>query len=375
MRDPLHRLALRNIRIVATLYLLVLIVATHWPKLRIVAGDAPIDKLMHFAGFGLAAVAVYLAQWCVRWWVLLVVMLAFTLLDEITQSTLSYGRVFSFADIVAGWLGVVVVVALVHGFRPVGGRQARKRRQLWIDGAASLLARPAPWMIICMSGALGAMVGGVLLITLDSIYPRPHPNRAMLMGALVGGLGLAHWTFEVGLRRELRLIRSERRCGGCGAGQDPKDHPSDGMVCCSSCERRTPSIDWELPTSLSQGLLIHAIFRPLLIAGICLLVLVAGWGSLLGVRDQPLIIDFEVWWRQLGYESQGVVDLTVGGLLVAGVISAFRGRLARAVDRQDVRCLACGQDLNGVPSHDGHGRCPECGERFSESESDVCSST
>ncbi len=373
MQGPLHRLALRNIRLVAGLYLLVLIVLTHWPKLEVVSDGPPIDKLMHFIAFGLAACAVFLAQWCVRWWVLLPVMLGFTLLDEITQATLSTGRVYSGADIVAGWLGVLVVVALVHAFRPLGGPSAMYRRQQWLDGASSLLARPAPWMIIFISGALGALVGGVILVTLDSYYPRPHPARAMLLGALVGSLGLAHWTFEGGLRRELQLMRQQRRCAGCGAPQDAEGLSEDAELACPACGHANRVIDWEPQTTLSKGLLIHAIFRPLITSGLCLLLLVVTWGVLVGFRDDPRVIDFDLWWRQLGYESQAVMDLTVGGLLAALTISGFRRRVARAVGLQASRCLACGQDLHGLSTSGGLGRCPECGQWFSEIESDVCS--
>ena len=111
MQGSLHRLAVRNIRLVAGFYLLVLIVMTHWPKLQIVTDGQPIDKLMHFIGFGLAACAVHVAQWCVRWWVLLLVMFGFTFLDEVTQATLSIGRVYSFADIVVITHAVVYSIA------------------------------------------------------------------------------------------------------------------------------------------------------------------------------------------------------------------------------------------------------------------------
>ena len=373
MQGSLHRLALRNIRLVAGFYLLVLIVMTHWPKLQIVTDGQPIDKLMHFIGFGLAACAVHVAQWCVRWWVLLLVMFGFTFLDEVTQATLSIGRVYSFADIVAGWLGVLVVVALAVAFRPMGGACSRLRGQQWLDGAASLLARPSPWMIIFMSGALGALVGGVILGTLDGYYPRPHPARAMLLGGLVGSLGLAHWTFEGGLRRELRLIRQQRRCAGCGAPQEAEGLSEDAMLSCPTCGRQNRVVDWEPQTTLSKGLLIHAIFRPLLTSGFCLLLLVVFWGVMVGFRNDPRVVDFDLWWRQMGYESQAVMDLTVGGLLAALTINGFRRRVAKAVDLQASRCLACGQDLHGLPTSGGFGRCPECGQWFSKIESDVCS--
>ena len=375
MSGPLLRSTLRHLRTVAGLYLLVLVVMTHWPRLQVVSGDAPVDKLMHFVGFGFAAAAVFLARWCVRWWLLLPVMFGFTLLDEITQSMFSTGRVYSFADVVAGWMGVVTVVALVQSFRPLGGTPSLRRRTRWLEGAVSLLARPGPWLLICLAGVIGAIAGGYALVSLDGIFPRPHPGRAVLMGALVGGLGLAHWVFEVGHRRELRGIREERRCHGCGFPRGPDAQSSGQVVDCPQCGRSSRTLEWEPCAPLSRSLLIHAAFRPLLVSGLALLLLLALWGGLIGLRDYPAVISFDLWWRQLGYESQGVVDLAVGGLLAALTIDGFRRRVALAVDRQASRCLACGQDLNGVPISCGQGRCPECGVPFSVDQSDVCSAT
>ena len=370
MSDPLRRSALRHVQIAVCAYLLILIVATHWPKLEVNPVGAPIDKLLHFLAFGLMTIALSFAQWFTRWWTLLLAAAVFTILDELTQSLFSTGRHFSMADAAAGWMGVIVAVALVQAFGPVGGPGARERRERWIDAAASLLARPAPWLLIGISGALGVLVGGFVLLLLDGFYPRPHPARALIMGGVLGGAALSHWAFEVGVRRETLLLQKQHRCRGCGRGFNKEERAADRPRC-PHCGRLADPADWEPLVPLSRDVLVSAIFRPTLIAGVLLVLFGVLWLSLLFARDWLAI---PAWWDQLGIGAQGVVDLSVVGLLAAATLRVVRTRLALQIDAQASRCLACGQDLTGVPMENGLGRCPECGGRFRGEQSAVCSS-
>lgn len=375
MSEPLRRLALRNVRIAATVYLVILIVATHWPKLNVAPSGPPIDKLMHFMAFGLMAVALACAQWFTKWWTLLLAAAVFTLLDEISQAKLSVGRHFDTTDVVAGWMGVIVAVALVSAFGPVGGRNSLERRERWIDAAASLLARAAPWLLIGISGALGVLVGSIVLVFLDSFYPQPHPARAWLVGGLIGGIALAHWTFEAGVRRESLLIQEQARCRSCGNRIGKPEHPEEPQQC-PRCKNAIDPAGWEPLTPLSREVLVTAIFRPTLVAGILLILLGVGWIVLLFTRfsrEQLPLDSIAAWWKEFGLESQWVLDLTVVGLLASITLWIVRIRLARQIDAQAVRCIGCGQDLTGVPLENGIGRCPECGGRFRREESAVCS--
>ena len=370
MSDRLHALALRNIRIVTTVYLLVILVATHWPKLRLNVGDSQFDKLMHFFGFGIAVGLVHASMWFRSWWALLLFGLIFTYADEITQSTLSYGRVYSFSDVVAGWLGGIVMVAAICAIRPIGGEPSRARRTAWIDASASLLARPATWIILGTSGALGIMVGAVTLLLLDSIFIRPQPARALIIGAVLGFLLLAHWTFEVGHRRERRLIARDCRCRGCG-----EPHPGGDTVRvkrCTTCDRPVQPEDWDPPTEIDRNRLLWALFPPALLCGLSLFLMMFGWLLVNWIRVRITGVSTINWWLGLGLETQGIIDLTIAGLLFAGVLWLARRRISRLVDASAELCLGCGQDLQGVPVVEGLGNCPECGVRFRKASSPVC---
>jgi VanZ family protein len=372
MSTPLRRLALRNIRIVASFYLLLLIVATHWPKLRVNVGDSEIDKLMHFFGFGFVVFALYLSRWITSWWLLLLVGAAFAWLDEITQSTLTYGRTYSFADVAAGWLGVLVMTSFVVAFRPRPGSGARERYERWTNVSASLLARGPAWAMLVASGLAGGCIGGYLLYTADSFFIRPNPGRAIIIGVIFGGLVTVHWIFEILLRRERRLIESQRRCPGCGRCADESDHtPFDCPVCAQALSEDC----WSPLPMVSFGRLSRTMFLPLLLAGLFILAFNIGRSVVLMVWDQPQLASFDIWWRRLGFEEQGITDLTIFGLFAAWIVGVTLSQIGRMLDEQGASCVACGQDLQGVPDLDGLGRCPECGGRFRRPESVVCSPT
>ena len=373
----LRSLALRNIRIAATIYVLLILVGTHWPKLHLGTGMSATDKLMHFIGFGLIVIAFWLAQWFTRWWSLLVAGAVFTIADEISQSAFSYGRVFSFADLAAGLLGVLLGVAIVHAFSPVGGRLARAGRERWLDASASLLARGAPWMIIITGGTLGVLVGGVGLVLIDGNYPQPNPSRAMILGAVLGGFVFGFWCFESGLRREAKLIASQKRCPGCGKRNDGSEETLDS-VSCTACGRAFEPGQWEALSIHARDAIVSSIFMPVLCAGLFLIfVLVAIVSSnflLPRILTASSMAEFITSWRALGFESQGVVDLLIFGLVAACTIRAIRRRVAARIDAQSESCVSCGQSLQGVPQGDeGVGRCPECGSSFRRIETDVSS--
>ena len=362
MSDRLHRLAVRNIRFVTAVYLLAIIVATHWPKLRLNIGDSPYDKLMHFFGFGIAVGLVHASLWIRSWWGLLVFGFLFTYLDEVTQSTLTYGRTYSFPDIVAGWLGVSVMVMLILAIRPTGGHLARSRRRAWLDASASLLSRPNTWMILGCSGALGLMVGSVTLLLLDSLFVRPQPARALVIGAVFGFILAAHWTFEVGHRRERGRIATERRCRGCGHRH--AEAAADEPDACMACDRAVQPDDWDPPVEIARPQLLKALFLPALFGGLALFLIMFGWLFVNVIRTRLATVDTLNWWAGLGLESQGVIDLTFGGLVFAWLVWMARRRIARLLDASAGTCIACGHDLTGVPLRSSCGHCPECGVRF-----------
>lgn len=322
-------LALRNIRVVSFVYIVVLIIATHWPKLDISGGGPSFDKLLHFLAFGVLAILIWVSNWATRLWTLLILACGFALLDEVTQALFSVGRYFSFADIAAGWLGAVSATAMVLAFSPVGGVLARARRDRWFAAANAILAKPSGLLLLGISGAVGVMVGGVSFVMIDSIFPAPNAGRALFLGAFIGCVALGQWTLEIGVRRRMA-----------------RDDSSGGAV------------------MLAPKIVRRALFRPLVIGGVVLLALgVLGlvWSY---VNSGGGLGTWEREWQELGLESQWVVDLTVLTLVGAGIIGATRRRLAERVDHQDKECLSCMHELQGTVFDNGMARCPECGCSF-----------
>ena len=58
-----RRLALRHFRIVSSIYLLALIVGTHWPRLELSGPSGAFDKLIHFFAFGLMIFCFWICNW------------------------------------------------------------------------------------------------------------------------------------------------------------------------------------------------------------------------------------------------------------------------------------------------------------------------
>ncbi|MEE2681157.1 MAG: hypothetical protein VX641_02170 [Planctomycetota bacterium] len=161
--------ALRHLRIVAVLYIAVLIIGTHWPRLDLSGPMGGSDKLFHLLGFGLLIIMVRLAGWSRRFWTLFLWGLLATVLVEYSQSWLPIGRYWSLEDIVAGMIGVVIAALISTSLGPVGGAHARELRARWFAVSFSLLSRVNPCMSILVTGTLGLMVGGILSILLGGL--------------------------------------------------------------------------------------------------------------------------------------------------------------------------------------------------------------
>ena len=164
LQHSLRTRALFHLRVVSTVYIVVLLAGTHWPRLDLSGPAGASDKLMHFLGFGVLILAIRLAGWGVGFWVLFLWGAFATVFVEFTQSLLPIGRHYSIDDIVAGMVGVVVAGLLASAVRPMGGPHARSLHERWMATSWSLLARPSPCMVILVTGSLGVLVGGLLAV-------------------------------------------------------------------------------------------------------------------------------------------------------------------------------------------------------------------
>ncbi|MHC5114935.1 MAG: VanZ family protein [Planctomycetota bacterium] len=94
-------------------YAVALAIGTHWPRIDLgsAAGMPDPDKIAHFVAFAGLAFLLWRTQWVPdpRLWAAL--LLGWPVLDEVTQALPILGRSTSWQDVLAGQLGVIVVVA------------------------------------------------------------------------------------------------------------------------------------------------------------------------------------------------------------------------------------------------------------------------
>ena len=320
-------------RVVFIVYAAGLASGTHWPRLQIGDPMHPPDKLLHFICFGGLAFFLYQARYFRRYWVLLLVGIAWTIVDELTQQLPGLGRSFSIEDIVASSFGVLVATSICWSLQPCGGAGARLRRERFDECMDAVLARPVAWLAIATSAAFGAAVGVPLAVVVDGFTEAPTPFQAAVVGGLLGGTALGGAMLLVGMRRE----EASRFANG----------------------------RWiELPTLVWRDV-IKACALPIA-GGVAMLIALFVAGALLLIlrRDVALASDLLRWLDSLSKGMPTMLDATATGLVVSVVVDRCRVRLARRLDEADRRCLACGQDLRATPAPSGTGRCGECGASF-----------
>ena len=205
-----RRLALKHFRIVSIIYLLALIVGTHWPRLELSGPSGAFDKLIHFFAFGLMVFCFWICHWVTGPVRLVVVGIGVCFLIEITQMTLSVGRVYSLHDIEAGAFGVVAFAVMILALRPLPGKAFEEIRELWIGTAYSLTARPQACMVLLTSGSIGVLLGGLLAIAIDLILLRyrgiegSNAMAALMLGGMSFGIPAMLLSFRSGFRFETR---------------------------------------------------------------------------------------------------------------------------------------------------------------------------
>ena len=207
-----RRAALRHLRIVSVIYLVALITGTHWPRLELSGPSGDFDKLIHFFAFGLMIFCFWICNWVTRFISLLVVGLLICFVIEITQVTLSVGRVYSVHDIEAGAFGVVAFAVMIRALRPPADPNALRVRALWERIALSLISRPSACLVILTSGSFGVLLGGLLAIAIDFMILRSrgiegsNAMPALMLGGLAFGIPAMLLAFRSGFRFETKRL-------------------------------------------------------------------------------------------------------------------------------------------------------------------------
>lgn len=339
-----------------------LLVATHWPRLRVAPADAPIDKLAHAAGFGSLTALCMLAFPRLPRLAVLAGMLALGAVDEWTQAIPVLRRSCDLDDWFADATGIAVALAMRSALAPVGGPAARllqARRRIASD---LLLARPLNWLHLMTAGVLGGAVGAPVAVLIDSWFVRkgPQPMQYGFIGALLGAGVAVHALWEAGVRSRLRKAESERPCLGCGTA------PADDAAACPACARPVDAADWAPIAPLAGDAELRACLLPIVVSVAALVFLsTASIALVTSLRLRvDLVMRVDTWYRTLPADGRILADLSLIALLGAWALHRCRVRVARLVDRTGESCTGCGFDLRATSPPARAGSCPECSGGF-----------
>lgn len=348
-------------------------IATHWPNVHVGDPERPPDKIIHFIAFGGLAALLWQTGWIKSRLALFAAGIGIALVDEVTQSIGVAGRQSSVEDVVAGALGVFVVVAGTWAFAPMGGVAANLRQQRRRVAEQFVFSRAGPWLSLLAAAMFGLVVMMPISMLIDSEFPRPNPLQAALVGAVLGVLLSCIIMLESLVRRTLSVTAQKPRCISCG------EEALDGATC-TRCGAETDLnlfIQWPDAGGVK---FLRLAARPLMLGvGIVLAVtaVALSLGALRMTFGWASTLDALLHGRAYGMTS--VLDLTLVGIAAACAVRSFRKRSARLADGASDYCIACAHDLSrtpvatevylgktaaGVSQACSIGRCGECGAQF-----------
>lgn len=210
MTPPPDLAARRAWRVALVCYLVPLTVGTHWPRLAIGGPQGGIDKLAHFLGFGLLAWIAMHASPPRRAHIGWLCAAAWVFIDERTQGIEILGRVFSGADMVAGWIGVAFAGALYLVREPNALLAGPARDEARAHEALAYAPARGWWRGLGLAIATTLVIGGLILAR--DLVRGDAPSASAVVGAIgIGGFAGIVLATAVGLR--LARFEWERRHG------------------------------------------------------------------------------------------------------------------------------------------------------------------
>lgn len=367
-------------RIVFVVYALALMVATHWPALDLTTTEYPAtDKIIHLYAFAGLTVLLWLTRWMRSWPVLLVIVSAWAILDEWSQGLPILERTYSWMDVIASELGVLVAAVWIIAVRPLGGVANRARlamQRLVFEELFGSLRSPRGRLAWGLAAA-GAIPTGLGLIFIWPIVVGNLPDIqwAIAYGlgqtALLGGLLLL---FQRVWSRAWREALEQRRCPLCGESCGDVSPDRNGAVTCATCNTalhvgywlRTPAPPARVLRRLAVGPIAVGFIVYLLGALLFYFygsMLLLAWAMAPG-RSESGAAGAVRLAGNLSTDFVMTVDFALLLASLAVLVLLYRRNLARWHDRQAQRCRVCRYDLRGTPLETGVGRCPECGSVF-----------
>ena len=342
-------------------------VATHWPSLE-VGGDsfpAP-DKIVHMITFGSLCVLLWRTRWIARVWQVGLIVLAWTVLDELTQALPVLHRTFSAQDMAAGQIGVMVTLAWYWALAPIGGpaNQARLRYRAFV--VDDLLTRPVAWIGVAGAGLVGAIVVGAATGVIASRAGAEMMLPAsILVGGFVAGVASAAAVLAEASRRRALVLGEAMPCFACGNSCRDVAVGDDGKGDCPACRTSFHAGQWAPPMLLPMSVAVRGAV-PATVAGATIpMAALASYVLVLALSIKvPVARSLLDGWQALLPDMQIVVDMALVALALAVSVSVYRCRQAPLYDEQHLHCRRCDQDLTGTTVTRGIGRCSECGTSF-----------
>ena len=358
-------------RVVFVLYACALTLSTHWPQLdlgMVTDTQTAPDKLLHLFAFGGLAFLLIQTRWLRRIWMAGILVFMWTLLDEITQALPVLGRQSSVTDILAGELGVALIVTWAWALGSIGGVANRTRLAQQHFLLAELFRQPRTWIIVASAALLGALVtGGSIALAMKFVFTRYGGEQLtkVLVAAIVGALAGTQVSLAGLLSRVAAGRVKQRPCFGCGSSCIAVRFDSAGRGRCPQCDVSLQLGQWAEPMQLPLSAAARGVVPAVAFAGG---MLIAGAVTLLVLlrlaRQFAWANDLIRIWHDFPPDMQTAVDLTAIALIAALAVRIYRRRQARLHDRQHLNCRACEHDLRGTPITQGVGVCPECGAPF-----------
>jgi hypothetical protein len=318
--------------------------------------------------FGGLAVLLWRTRWVKSIWLLVLLMLAWAVADELTQGIPILRRWVTWQDMLAGQLAVILVGAWLWALGPLGGVPSRWRLAFQSFVVADLGAKLGTWLLAAAAGIAGAAVCGlaawIVFRVAGTVYGNPGN---VIVAAMVGAIAGAQVTVVALLGSRARALADQRPCFACGESCRAAPFDDSGRGCCPSCRSPIHRGQWAPPMQLPMSAALQGVrwgvFTALGLLGLVILLYIA-----LGVLSMRMTWAKELLgvWQRLTPDMQLAMDLAVVGVALASGVRAYRSRQARLHDRQHEVCRGCGHNLTGTPLVQGLGACPECGAPFAK---------
>ena len=342
-------------------------VATHWPALNVGGETLPApDKIVHMITFGALCVLLWRTRWIARLGHAGLIMLAWTVLDELTQALPVLDRTVSAQDMAAGQIGVVVVFAWYRALAPIGGPANRARLRYQAFVVDELLSRPVAWIGVAAAGLGGAIVLGAVTGLIASRSGAEMMLIASIMvGGLAGGVAATAAAVAEASRRRAIVLGETRPCFTCSTSCRAAAVADDGRGECPACRAPFHAGQWAPPMLLPLRVALRGTVPAAAAGGMVLLGATALYGVVLASNVHVTAARSLLHgWQALLPDMQIVVDMALVAVALAVSVRVYRRRQAPLYDGQHRRCRCCDQLLAGTMVSHGTGRCPECGTMF-----------